>query len=68
MSRTAPAETSPTANKMGGYVPYQPRTTLGKRLWKLRSQIVASGVQLLDWDQIEQEVAERRESARTALK
>jgi hypothetical protein len=39
---------------------FQPRTPLGRRLWELRQRIVASGEPLLDWDDIEQEVAERR--------
>lgn len=63
MSGTTPAETAPIANTPSDYAPYQPRTRLGKRLCELRSQIVASGAKLLDWDQIEREVAERRESA-----
>jgi hypothetical protein len=47
---------------------YKPRTRLGKRLWGLRLQVAASGARLLDWDDIEQEVTERRESARAAQK
>jgi len=39
---------------------FQPRTPLGRRLWELRKQIVASGKPLLDSDGIEREVAERR--------
>jgi len=39
---------------------YQPRTDLGKRLWEIRQRIVASGVPLLGWDEIERELAERR--------
>lgn len=39
---------------------YRPRTPLGRRLMKLRAQIVASGEPLLGWDDIEREVAERR--------
>jgi len=38
----------------------KPRTTLGKRLLELRHIIVASGEPLLDWDQVEREVHERR--------
>ena len=38
----------------------QPRTPLGRELWKLRKRIVASGEPLLDADAIEREVAERR--------
>lgn len=43
---------------------YRPRTKLGGRLWELRSRLVASGAKLLDWEEIEREVAARRESAR----
>ncbi len=39
---------------------YQPKTELGKKLWELRQQIVASGVPLLDEEGIRREVAERR--------
>ena len=39
---------------------FQPKTPLGRRLWELRKRIVASGVPLLEWDDIEREVAERR--------
>jgi len=36
------------------------RTPLGQRLWEIRSRLIASGELLLDWEEIEQEVAERR--------
>lgn len=39
---------------------YVPRTELGRRLMAIRQEIVASGTPLLDWDDIEREVAERR--------
>lgn len=39
---------------------FHPRTLLGRRLWEIRKQIVASGAPLLDWDDLEREVAERR--------
>jgi hypothetical protein len=39
---------------------FQPRTPLGRSLWELRKQIVASGEPLLDRDDLEREVAERR--------
>jgi hypothetical protein len=58
----------PLAEVLRGRPLYQPRTKLGKRLWELRSQIVASGMRLLDWNEIEREVAERRESARAENK
>ncbi len=40
--------------------PAPPRTKLGRELWAIRRGIVQSGVPLLDWDQIEAEVAARR--------
>jgi hypothetical protein len=40
--------------------PYVPRTPLGHELMAIRARIVASGQPLLDWDEIEREVAERR--------
>lgn len=43
---------------------YRPRTELGRRLMELRAQIVASGERLLDWDDVNREVAERRGGAR----
>jgi len=39
---------------------YHPRTELGQRLWNIRQRIVSSGIPLLDWDDIEREVADRR--------
>jgi excisionase family DNA binding protein len=42
---------------------YKPRTPLGRRLWEIRSRIIASGEPLLGWEEIEQEVAERRGEA-----
>ena len=36
------------------------RTPLGRQLWKIRSRIIASGEPLLGWEEIEQEIAERR--------
>lgn len=36
------------------------RTALGQRLREIRSEIVASGVPALGWDEIEDEVAARR--------
>ena len=47
---------------------YKPRTKLGKTLWGLRLRVAASGARLLDWDAIEQEVVDRRESTRAADK
>jgi len=36
------------------------RTSLGRRLWLLRQQAVKSGEPLLDWDDLSQEIAQRR--------
>ena len=38
----------------------QPRTPLGRDLLAIHARIIASGVRMLDDDEIEQEVAERR--------
>lgn len=40
--------------------PYIPKTSLGKRLLEIRAKIIASGEHILDWEEIEKEVAERR--------
>jgi hypothetical protein len=42
---------------------YEPKTPLGRRLWELRQQMIASGERLLSWEEIEREVAERRGGA-----
>jgi hypothetical protein len=39
---------------------FRPKTELGRRLWELRKQIVASGEPLLEWEDLEKEIAERR--------
>jgi len=39
---------------------YHPRTALGRRLWRIRKRIVASGERLLSWDEVERELRERR--------
>jgi hypothetical protein len=39
---------------------YHPKTNLGFKLLELRKQIVASGIRLLDADQISDELATRR--------
>jgi hypothetical protein len=44
--------------------PFELRTPLAKKLWELRQKIIASGVPLLDWDDIEREVQERRGGVR----
>ena len=38
----------------------KPRTALGKRLIELRQRIIASGVPLLDWNDLEKETRSRR--------
>jgi hypothetical protein len=43
---------------------YTPRTPLGRELVEIRKRIVASGQPLLDWDDLEREVAERRGGVR----
>ena len=50
----------PTAPEGARLPPYQPRTSLGKRLWEIRGQIMASGERSLGWDEIEKEVSEHR--------
>ena len=39
---------------------FVPQTPLGKKLWKIRQRAIASGLQLLNEDEIEQELATRR--------
>lgn len=39
------------------------RTSLGKRLWALRAAIVKSGAYLLDWNELDEELRERRGEA-----
>lgn len=42
-------------------VHYQPKTELGKKLWKLRQDIIDNpDVKLLDWEEIEAEIDEIR--------
>lgn len=49
-----------TVEEIGEPFPYTPKTSLGKRLLKLRAKIMASGERVLDWEEIEKEVANRR--------
>jgi hypothetical protein len=42
---------------------YIPRTPLAQRLWEIRQRIAKSGDPLLDWDDIEREVVERRDGS-----
>lgn len=39
---------------------FVPQTELGRRLWKIRERILISGQPLLGWEQIEQDLLERR--------
>lgn len=39
---------------------FVPQTPLGKKLWSIRQRAIASGLQLLNEDEIEQELAARR--------
>ena len=42
----------------------QAKTPLGRRLWEIRASIVASGLPLLSWDEIDREIEERRGESR----
>jgi len=53
----------PTPTPGARVPPFQPRTSLGKRLWEIRGQIMASGERPLGWDEIEKEVSEQRRDA-----
>ncbi len=64
MARSPRTALAPPPAVLRAGAAYRPRTKLGRRLWELRSRLVASGAKLLDWDDIEREVAARRESAR----
>ena len=39
---------------------YRPRTLLGEKLLALREEILATGARLLDQNEVEKEIAERR--------
>jgi hypothetical protein len=39
---------------------FAPRTPLAKRLWELRQEVLASGIPLLNLDEIRQELQARR--------
>jgi hypothetical protein len=39
---------------------FTPKTELGRDLWAIRQRIVASGVELLDWDGVHRELMSRR--------
>ena len=52
---------APAATEVNTQPAYQPRTALGRLLWEIRGQILASGEPLLSWDDIEREVFEQRQ-------
>jgi hypothetical protein len=54
----------PAAAEGSRLPPFQPSTALGKRLWEIRSEIIASGEKPLSWDEIEKEVSEQRHDPR----
>lgn len=66
MSATARDETL----RLGDAIPDQtareakerfvPQIEFGRRLWRIRERILASGRRLLEWEQIEQDLIERR--------
>jgi hypothetical protein len=39
---------------------FHPRTPLGRELWEIRQRVLESGKPLLDWEDLEREIAERR--------
>lgn len=41
-------------------ISHKARTPLGQKLWGIRARIVASGVPLLSWEEIQNEIAARR--------
>jgi len=55
-----PTSEMPAAAESNRFPPYQPRTLLGKQLWEIRNEIMASGERPLGWEDIEKEVAEQR--------
>ena len=50
----------PAAAEGESLAAYQPRTSLGKRLWEIRGQIMSSGERPLGWEEIDKEVSEQR--------
>lgn len=39
---------------------YQPKTPFGRRLWEIRQRVLGSGAPVLNWKDLELEIAERR--------
>jgi len=54
-------EDATAAIETKGLRDYQPCTSLGKRLWELRAQIMAARERPLEWDDIEKEVSKQRQ-------
>lgn len=46
---------------------FQPKTTLGRKLWEIRQKIVTSGVPLLGWEELNAEITERRNERNPTL-
>jgi hypothetical protein len=46
---------------------FQPKTTIGRKLWQIRQKIVASGEPLLGWKEVEKELTERRNHHRQSI-
>jgi hypothetical protein len=59
----APAMNEPLNAPGNEAVPAQPRTALGKQLSRIRDRIIASGEPLLSWNEVEEEIADRRGEA-----
>ena len=62
-TRLKSAERVTSEKESGGQRDFVPRTELGRRLWRIRQRILASGQPLLDWDGIESELRDRRGEA-----
>ena len=46
-----------------GQIPgeFNPRTDLGRKLWRMRERYIAGGGKLLNWDELEHELKNLRE-------
>ena len=53
-------ETQTKSSILPTSTPRTPRTPLGKKLLEIRQRIVASGRPLLDWEDIDREIAAQR--------
>ena len=52
--------TSPNGSERDNLPDFLPDTPRARRLWALRQAVIASGAPLLDDDELEREIAERR--------